>query len=328
MKFIKIVALVGGIALFAWILSTANLEAVLQHVEHIGMFGAGVIVLTFAMGFVADVASWLLLFRSIVVSRLWAFRLWLVLMVGEALNVLAPFGSLGGEPFKALLLKRHYGVSYQEGTASLLLIQTVNSLAQVPFIIVGVVLLLQRDLLPPAVQNGIVAGTLLVTFFMVMVLIVLHLRALAALARRLNRSRWGERLARVLAAMREIEEHLFYVVRHTPGRFAAALALAFLNWAFGALEMFLIFYFLGHPISMGEAWMTEATVVLVRSVTFFVPGHIGVQDGAIALVAGQLTGSPEVGLAVALVRRGRELLWSGIGLGIGGWFGFKEPKAA
>src|SRR5262249_45368797 len=60
----------------------------------------------------------------------------------------------------------------------------------------------------------------------------------------------------------------------------------------------------------------------------FVPGHIGAQDGAVALMCGLLIGSTEVGLAVALIRRARELSWSFLGLMIGGWFSLRRPEPA
>ena len=68
--------------------------------------------------------------------------------------------------------------------------------------------------------------------------------------------------------------------------------------------------------------------MLARSLSFFVPAHLGVQDGAIALLGQALTGLPEIGVAVALARRVRELAWSGLGLGVGAWFGLRKPVAA
>jgi hypothetical protein len=324
-KLFKIVALGGGLALFIWLLWGVDLAAVGRNIAVIGWFGASAIVLAFSLGFFADVASWLLMFRTITVSLLWAWRLLLVQLVGEALNVVTPFGSLGGEPFKALLLKRHYDVSYREGTASLLLIQTVNSLAMAPFILVGTALIVGRGIVSPSVEMAVVISAAVITVFMLLVYAALHMRALAVLQQRLGRSRWADSLGRGLQALRDVEEHLFYFIRHTPGRFALSLVFAFLNWFFGAVEMFLIFWFLGHPISMADAWMLEAAVVLVRAATFFVPGHLGVQDGAITLLGRALTGSPEIGLTVALLRRGRELVWTAVGLAIGGWFGLKTP---
>ncbi len=327
-KLFKLVTLGGGLALFVWLLADVDLEAVQENISVIGWFGAVAIVLAFSIGFFADVASWLLMFRSIVVNALWAWRLLLVQLVGEALNVVTPFGSLGGEPFKALLLKRHYDVSYREGTASLLLIQTVNSLAMAPFVLIGAVLISNRGVLSPVLEKALLISALVITAFMLMVFAALHMRALAILQQRLGQSRWADRLGRGLQAMRDVEEHLFTFVRHTPGRFATSFVFAFVNWFCGAVEMFLIFWFLGHPISMADAWMVEATIVLVRAATFFVPGHLGVQDGAITLIGQALTGSSEIGLTVALLRRGRELVWTAIGLAIGGWFGLKNPAPA
>lgn len=329
-KLLKLVTLAGGLGLFIWLLSDIDLKAVGADVARIGWQGALAIVLAFSIGFVADVVSWLMMFRSVAVSRLWLGRLLLVQMVGEALNVVTPFGSLGGEPFKALLLKRHYDVAYRESTASLLLIQTVNSLAMVPFTIGSAYLLLGRGLLAPAIEKTIFFAAIWIGTFMLLVYGALHMRALATLQRRLGESpffrRFGaERLAKGLHVMKDIEEHLFYFVRHTPGRSAVSLVLALANWVFGAVEMYLIFLFLGHPITLTDAWMIEGIVVLVRGVTFFVPAHLGVQDGAITLIGQALTGSPEIGLAVALLRRGRELAWTAVGLAIGGWFGLRTP---
>jgi uncharacterized protein (TIRG00374 family) len=323
-KLLKLAMLVAGLALFVWLLAGVDLGTVGTHVLEIGAFGAVLVVVAFGASFAADVASWLLMFRTVHISWLWVWRLVLVQLVGEALNVVTPFGSMGGEPFKCLLLKKHYNLPYAEGTASLLLVQAVNSMAMVPFILVGALLGLGRGILAPALEIAALAAAVVIAVFMLGVYAALHARALAALERRLGKSRWAGRLAQTLSFMREIDEQMFAFVRRTPGRFAASVALAFLNWFFGAVEMFLIFLFLGHPISFADAWMVEAGVVLVRAATFFIPGHLGVQDGAISIMGQALTGSPEIGMTVALLRRGREMIWTGIGLGVGAWFGFRK----
>jgi len=302
-----------------------DIGAVGRELSAVGASGALAIFAAFAVAFAADIGSWLLMFRSFSMSSIWAWRLTLVQLVGEALNVVTPFGSLGGEPFKALLLKRHYDVTFRESTASLLLIQTVNSLAMVPFVLVGAVLTARRDIFPAIAETAIMVAAIVIAAFMLLIYALLHMRALAAVERRLGDSRWGSQLARALLALRDIESHLFHFVRATPGRFATSMGLAFLNWFFGAVEMFLIFMFLGHPITFADAWMVESAVVLVRAGSFFIPAHLGVQDGAIALLGQALGGSPEIGLAVALLRRGRELAWTAVGLAVGAWFGLKDP---
>jgi uncharacterized protein (TIRG00374 family) len=323
----KLLAAASGLALLAWIAGDTDLAAVGQAVLRIGWDGAVVIILLFAAGFTLDVGAWAFMFASLPVTWLWAKRLWLVQMVGEAANVLLPLGSLGGEPVKALLLKKHYDVSYREGTASLLLIQSINTLAEVPFVVVGLAAMLHRGILPSAVEWFMIGSVALLVNFTVWLFVAIHLRWLVTLQKRLARSRWGARLNQGLDAMGDIEQRLYTFIRHRPAKFTAALVCAFLNWTFGAIEMFFILKFLGAPVSFTDAWLLETCVVLVRNATFFIPGHLGSQDGIIALVAGALTGSPAIGLAVALIRRARELLWSGAGLGIGGWFGLKSALA-
>lgn len=326
MRLFKLLTLVAGTAIFIWLLRTADLAAVTEVLQRLGGFGAAAIVLSFAVAMASDVAAWILMFRTVAVTGLWGWRLWLVLMVGEAFNLLTPFGAFGGEPFKAMLLNRHYGVSYREGTASLILIQTVNSLAQVPFAVVGALLMTRTDLLPDVLKTAIVAATAVIGVFMVLVYAALHGRLLARLPARLGASRWGERLKRAIDILTDLEERLFHFVRNTPGRSAAAFGFAFLSWVLGAAEIWLVMWFLDAPVSFADAWIIETVIVLVRSVTFFVPGHIGVQDGAITMVVAALAGSTGIGLAMALIRRGRELFWAGVGLVIYGWFNLQDRR--
>lgn len=328
MRLFTICVLIASLALFGWLLSQVDLEAVARLIGQLGWLAALAIVVAFAIGFQADVFSWHLACLTIAMSARWTLRLWLVNMVGEALNVVAPFGSLGGEPFKAILLNRHYALPYRNGAASLLLIQTINSLAQVPLVVVGVILMFERDILSPALEATASVACVLLVAFMGLVLAALHLRWLSHLLRFLERGRWGSRLTIALEALKGIEEQLAEFVREHPARFSTALVFAFGNWLCGAIELFIILHFLGAHLPFADCWLIEAIVVLVRSATFFVPGHLGVQDGAITLMCGLLAGSADIGLAVALIRRARELFWSFLGLMIGGWFNLRRPEAA
>jgi uncharacterized protein (TIRG00374 family) len=265
--------------------------------------------------------------QSVPLAAQWFRRLWLVHLVGEAANVLLPLGSVGGEPVKALLLKRRYDVPYRETAASLVLVQTVNTLTEVPFVLIGLVAMLDRQILSPIVEKAMIASVLVLVTFVVVLFAALHMRWLVSLQKRLEVGRWGARLSRGLAVLGDIEQRLYTFVRHKPATFTAAVCLAFTNWVFGALELFIVLRFLGAPVGFMDAWLMETCVVLVRNATFFIPGHLGTQDGIIALVGGALTGSPEIGLAAALVRRGRELVWSGAGLALGGWLGVKTAAS-
>ena len=68
---------------------------------------------------------------------------------------------------------------------------------------------------------------------------------------------------------------------------------------------------------MADAWILESLVQLVRAGTFFIPANIGAQEGVYVFVVGALTGNASAGLAAALIRRCRELVWIAAGLAIG-----------
>jgi uncharacterized protein (TIRG00374 family) len=319
-RLFTVLVLVAALGLFGWLLQQTDLGAVAEHIGRLGWWGTGLIVLLFGFAFQADVVAWHLTFRALPLSLRWSWRLWGVNLVGEALNVVTPFGSLGGEPFKAVLLKRHYRVPYSEATGSLLLIQAVNTLAELPFIIAGVVMMYAAQTLPAGYRVAGLMACLVIGGFMILMVVLLNARVFSRVATWLQgRGALWHRLYRALAAVYGVERHMAQFLSQRPGRFAASVGLAFLNWLHGAVEIYVVLWLLGTPLSFWECWQIEAAVVMVRSATFFVPANLGTQDGALGLLIGLLTGSMAAGLAVALIRRIRELIWTGAGLLVGGW---------
>ena len=129
-----------------------------------------------------------------------------------------------------------------------------------------------------------------------------------------------------LAWIEAFDDRLLHFYTRHRRRFALALALAFLNWCVGALGVFVTMRFLGMEMSMADAWILESFTQLVRAGTFFIPASIGAQEGVYVLVAGALTGNAAAGLAAALIRRCRDLLWTAAGLAIG-WRHVRAPVA-
>ena len=91
---------------------------------------------------------------SVPLDGRWLYRAWKVRMVGEVFNSVVPAAGMGGEPVKAVLLKKYYGVGYRQATASLILAKTINTIALVIFLTVGFALMLSSALVPPALPGG------------------------------------------------------------------------------------------------------------------------------------------------------------------------------
>jgi len=78
-------------------------------------------------------------------------------------------------------------------------------------------------------------------------------------------------------------------------------------WATGGMEVWLAAHFVGAPLPLLGAIAVEAIVQAARTLGFAIPAALGVQEGAF-LLAGAALGLPaEAALAIALVKRGREI---------------------
>ncbi|MFI4922560.1 MAG: flippase-like domain-containing protein [Burkholderiales bacterium] len=88
---------------------------------------------------------------------------------------------------------------------------------------------------------------------------------------------------------------------------AAGLTHLF-SWIISAGEIWLALYFMGNPVSFLDALILESLSQAVKSAAFMVPGALGVQEGAFLLLGEMLGLTPEMGLALSLVKRVRDLL--------------------
>ncbi|MFN0042225.1 MAG: lysylphosphatidylglycerol synthase domain-containing protein [Alphaproteobacteria bacterium] len=249
-----------------------------------------------------DAQAWRLLFARGLrpdLARACALR-W----VCEAVNNLLPVAQLGGEFARARLAARgaiSLSAAGAAGTADV----TLGALTQVPFALVG----LAGLAVVSTSEQGYVLWTLGVGLGALTVLVLAFVRFQQAgpgqIAMELfRRFRPGAaRTADPAALDREIGA---LYARRGPLALAAFWRLA--AWFAGAGEIWLALHFLGSPISVPEAIVLESVLQLVRSVAFLVPAALGVQEGALVLLASAFGFSPEIGLAVSLLRRGRDVV--------------------
>lgn len=314
-RWLKIGFLLAGLGLLAVIVSDTDLAEVGRLVAAVG-WGMTAVLTVYFVAFLVDTASWQLALPAAPFDGRWLGRLWVVRMIGEAFNNTIPAGSFGGEPLKAMLLKQRYGISYREATASLILTRTVNLIALVLFLTVGFALIVADPRLAPGYRAIAATGLAVFSVCILGFFMVQRLRLSSMVVGWIMHRPQQRRIAGVLAHIEDIDARFveFYAGNH--GRFAAATLLALANWMLGVVELWLVFEFLERPISFAEAWMIEAAAQLVRTGTFFIPASIGAQEGAFVVMCAAISGSPTLGIAVALVRRLREILWIGCGFAL------------
>ena len=122
-----------------------------------------------------------------------------------------------------------------------------------------------------------------------------------------------EFLERNEAQLRQLDEEIYTFYRRSPERFCCTTLVYLMGWLADALEVYVVCASLGLPLSWSEAVAIESFVSVAKVVGIFAPAAIGVQESGILLLF-QLFGLPTpIGVAYALLRRGRELLYVLVG---------------
>jgi len=306
-------ALAGlGFVLLGILIYQAGPRQLVQHLYVLGWW-APVIFLPYALSSALDAAGWRATF---VHFRPALWLLYLARLAGEALNSITPTAYLGGEPVKAFILQR-FGIPLTEGATSVILAKTALTIAQIAFVVFGVALfLIRRDAGVATVPT--VVGLVLAGIGVAAILVVLQRRGLVAFVARAMRRVFphAHLAARLAKRAPEIDRRLrsFYGAR--PRAAAASVAFHFAGWITGAAEVFAIMMLIGHPVGVGDAIVIEALAQPARLAGIFVPGTLGVQEAGGMVIFGLLGLPPELGLAMMLLKRVREVGFNLFGIGL------------
>ena len=313
-KVLRWVFLGIGIAILILVLTEIDLVWLFTQLKYFGWLSFSIVLGIYLLAFWLDAVSWTLAIEDIPISWIWTWRTFAARIAGEAYNALIPAAGMGGEPTKAYILKRRFGIDLKASGASLVIAKTVNMIALIAFLIGGFLLIQSMNTFPETLRTMAGLGLSLFVVGTTALLLLQRFRLTSRLA--LYLAKRSERLwvHRTLANLEEVDRIFVKFYQDRSNRFGCALALAFANWLLGMIEIYVVMLFLGHPIDWSMAWVIEAATQMVRTAAFFIPAAIGVQEGTFLIICGLLTGSPDIGVAAALIRRAREIIWIIIGL--------------
>ena len=321
MRLRVIIGAVLGIAACAFIFTRHGWDEIWQAVALLGWGLAVVILWRFASLIVAGTA-WRLLFApgarpsfGIAVIARW---------VSESVNSLLPVAQVGGELARARLLfhalkREGKPAGGMDAAATVIVDMTLALVAQVIFALPGLCHLWQLN--EDAIAR--VAGGVVVSILPLVLLIAAQhqgaIKGGTALA-----ARFG--LTHLVAD--ESQEHPLWIrlaalYRRLPLA-SAVTAGHLLAWACRAGEAYIALRLMGQDIGILDAVMIEGLLGAARTVGFLLPAGLGIQEGALLLLCGWAGVPGHVALALALVKRAREL---GVGLpGLVTWAVLERPK--
>nr|WP_321984666.1 lysylphosphatidylglycerol synthase domain-containing protein [uncultured Lichenicoccus sp.] len=227
--------------------------------------------------------------------------------VREGVNNLLPVAQIGGEFVSARLLRRR-GMSLASATACTVCDLTTEMVTQIAFTITGLLTLL--TLLGRSHVTDEVVGAIGVACLAALGFVGGQWFGLASLFERgLMRlaGQFGWQGMQDIAGLHQAIRSLY----RAPGPLSWALLHQSISWLLGAIEVCLALHFLGHDVSLGTGLVIESLGQAVKAAGFVVPGALGVSEGGYIVVGGLFGLSPQVSIALSLVKRLRE-----IGLGL------------
>src|SRR6266851_5448812 len=263
MRIVKLVLSIVGLAVIAWSIHHIGWAPVLEALRRLTWWQLVLVCLPYAVIMAVDTLGWHFAFPrdAAPFHRLFGARL-----AGEALNLVTAVGSVGGEAVKAWLIRRD--VAYAESVPSVVIAKTTMTIAQALFLLVGVALAWTM----PATDSRVISAILW--------LLVVEVAAVAGFVAVqvvgvVGRDDYAQQLD---AALRD-----YY--RRDWRRLSLSTGFHLGGWLLGAVEAYLILFFLGISADLVTATVIEA---------------MGLGAGA--------------GLAFSFVRRARQIAWIGVGL--------------
>ena len=224
--------------------------------------------------------------------------------IREAVNSLLPVAQLGGNLVGIRLLTQRR-VSTVIAAAGTVLDLTIEVLTQFLFTLAGFIVLAVIDpsrSWAPWVQGVLLTGALGVGGFILAQRIGL-MRLIEFVADKLA----GMFPALALGSAEGLHQELLRLQK-APLALLQSTALHLLAWMLGTIEVWLVLTAMGQHPSIAEAFVIESLGMAARSAGFAVPGALGVQEGGLILVCGLFGLSPELAIALSMVKRLRDMM--------------------
>jgi putative membrane protein len=298
LKLFSMLAAVAGVAMAGILVAYFGGDAVVRSLVAIGWMGfAAVCLLHLGLTAAMGIAWGMLLPGAGVWAPIWGR------LIRDAGSELLPFSQVGGYVLGARAITLA-GVSGSSATSSTIVDVTMELFGQLVLTAFALcwLLALRRDspIAIPASVGLVIAALLAVGF------VVVQRRGFDVFGRftRLLGHGWADQTTSGAATLHVALRVIYQRRARVWGSFLLHLAC----WAVSTLEAWVALQFAGAPLDIPTVLIIETLLYAVRSVAFAVPNAVGVQEGAYVLLGAGLGLTPEMGLALSLMKRARDLI--------------------
>jgi hypothetical protein len=298
---LTVAAALGGLVLFAYAVRQAGVDQIVDGIRKVG-WGLLPIVALAGIRFLLRSCAWRLCMPRD--KRLPLGQTFIAFLAGDAIGNVTPLGMVASEPTKVLLIRHR--LATRESIASLAIDNLFYAGSIVAVVILGVVVMLATAPLSLEWREGA-----LVSLIVAAAGIVVMLRLLRGTWREEGKPRpaWRESLAGLRRA----------VLAFSSEGLGRPLQVFLLDLSFHAVAIFEVFltlrWLLGdRSPTLAQAIVFEALNRVITVVFKFVPFRVGIDEALSGALAPVMAVQPVAGVTLAVVRKVRNLLWTGVGL--------------
>ncbi len=236
-------------------------------------------------------------------------HLFLILMVGLAINNITPSARGGGEPIRGYILSKYSKTSFEESFATVIADRGLDTF---PFMVLAVITIISVVLfmsLPVLVVSGlIIAVVALLIIFFVAVYMSLNKEFgkkatlwLVRIIKRISRKEHSKLEANALTAIHGFQNSMRTMVKDR-NVLMYGLPLSFVIWFFEIFRVYIVFLAFGvnvSPIVIAEVFIISTLLGLIP----LLPGGLGAVDGVMIILFSAAGVPPSISAAATIVER-------------------------
>ena len=314
LKLIGLLLTVGGAVVFAYIVYAVGFHAISRGIERFGLIGFVVILLLYAVRVGARAYAW-----KLSVHEPYSLNIrdtFPAVVIGEAMSSTIPLGILISGTSKAIAVRKR--IPLVAGLSSVATENLFYSFTTSIFLIAGGIVMLRSF----AVDEGLIV-TINVLIASVAVLVVLGVIMIirqwhfaSEICEWAYRRGYFKRfLENGRLDVRLFENLIYDFYRRYPRRFLPICAFEAVYHMLGIAEVwYILFRLSGEWPDLVSAFLLESVSRLITILFKLVPFLIGVDEAGAQFVGQTVALAAGMGVTLAIIRKGRVLFWTLLGL--------------
>jgi hypothetical protein len=314
LKWIGILLTLAGIVLFAYFIYIEGIHDIAEDIARFGLVGFAIILGFYFLRILARAWAWKL---SVYEPYELSLRETIpAVIIGESLSALIPLGILISGTSKAVAVRRK--VPLVVGLSSVATENIFYSIVTSIFLILGAVTFLRIFHLDEAwaLTLDVVIGIIMLVIMFLIVMVIRQWHFASASCEWLYEKGLGRRfLEHGRLHVRLFENLIYGFYRRYPGRFLPICCLEVVFHLLGIAEAYFILVRIAESgASPLSAFLLESVSRMILIVFKLIPFLVGVDEAGAQFVTEVLGIGAGVGITLAIIRKGRVLIWTAVGI--------------